>query len=343
MKIRISIITSLVLGLIFWQSCSNDLDLNADWQDIPIVYGLIDINDENHYIRVEKAFLDPETSAVEVAQIADSIYYDNISVSIQVNGNQTVNFVRVNGEDEGIFKEPGTFANSPNILYKISQAEANFQPGDVLDLMINRGDNLPVVTAQTIVVGTADIRTPGNTFAGEKKPLFFRNNPPTTILWNASEFAPVYDLKLRFTYEEFLATNPGQRDSFTIVLDIDKELENEGGNSSVGVSGLQGVRESTFFAFLANNIPVKEGYQRVFKRIDIQVTGGSQEIQETFNILNANTGITSSQDIPTYTNLSEGRGIFASRNMIRDARGMSDVNRDSLINGTLTKPLNFLQ
>lgn len=343
MKIKISIIASLVLGLIFWQSCSNDLDLNADWQDIPIVYGIIDINDENHYIRIEKAFLDPNTSAVEVAQIADSIYYDNISVSIQVNGNQTVNLVKVNGEDEGIFKEPGAFANTPNILYKISQADANFQPGDVLDLMINRGDNLPVITAQTTVVGSADVRTPGTTFGGEKKPIFFKNSPPTTILWNASEFAPVYDLKLRFTYEEYLITSPGQRESFTIVMDIDKELENDGGTSSVGVSGVQGIRASTFFAFLASNIPVKENYQRVFEQIDIQVTGGSQEIQETFNILNANTGITSSQDIPIYTNLSEGRGIFASRNMILDTREISDLNRDSLANGILTMPLNFLQ
>jgi hypothetical protein len=275
-----------------------------------------------------------------VAQIADSIYYNNISVSIQVNGNQTLNLTQVNGEDEGIFKESGDFANTPNILYKISRAEANFEAGDELQLMINRGDNLPVVTATTTVVGDAEVRTPGFTFTGDKKNLDFKNNPPTSIRWKASEFAPVYDLKLRFTYEEYPVTDPSDRTSFTIVLPIGGEIENDGGNT---ITSDAGIRSAQFFGFVAANVPFKENYQRIFKRVDIQVTGGSQEIQETFNILNANTGITSAQDIPLYTNLSEGRGIFASRNMILDTRGLTDSSRDSLANGSLTKDLNFLQ
>jgi hypothetical protein len=260
-----------------------------------------------------------------------------------VNGNQIVNLTQVNGEDEGIFKEPGSFANTPNILYKVSQADANFQAGDVLELQINRGDNLPIVTAQTIVVGDADVRTPSFTFDGEKIDLNFKNNPPTAIRWRPSEFAPVYDLKLRFTYEEYLVTNPGQRETFTIVMNVDGDIQNDNEESTIGPLGTSGIRASEFFGFVAANIPVKEDFQRVFKQIDIQVTGGSQEIQETFNILNANTGITSAQDIPLYTNLSEGRGIFASRNKILDTRGLAPSSRDSLANGSQTAQLNFLQ
>lgn len=342
MKIRISIFASLILGVILWQSCSNDLDLNAEWQDIPVVYAFIDINDENHYVRVEKAFLDPETSALEIAQIADSIYYDNISVSIQVNEGRIVNLTRINGEDDGFFKEEGVFANTPNFLYKISRADANFQPGDLLELQINRGDNLPIVTAQTTVVGVADIRTPSTDFNGAKIPLNIRNNPATPIRWNPSEFAPIYDLKLRFTYEEYPVTNPDSVKTFTIVMDVDGEIESDG-ESTIGPLGTSGITATEFFGFVAANILVKEDFQRVFKQVDIQVTGGGQEIQETFNILNANTGITSAQDIPLFTNLSEGRGIFTSRNKLLDARGLSPASLDSLANSSLTAQLNFLQ
>lgn len=342
MKIRILILSSIVFGVFFWQSCSNDLDLTAPWQDIPIIYGIIDINDDNHYIRVEKAFLDPETNAIDIAQIADSIYYENISVSLKVNDDQSFNLTRVNGEDEGIFKDSGDFANSPNILYKIPQADINLKEGDVVELMVNRGDNLPVVTGQTIIVGDSDVRTPGTAFNGEKTGLNFRNNVPTSIRWRASEFGIVYDLKLLFTYEEFAVNNPDDRDSFTIVLPIDKDILNEG-ESVVSVQGPTGITGQEFYGFIAANIPEKQDTLRQFKRIDIQITGGSQEILETFIIQDANTGLTSAQDIPVYTNLSEGRGYFASRNQLIDSRGLLPSSRDSLANGQQTKHLNFLQ
>jgi len=342
MKIRIFILSSIVLGVFFWQSCSNDLDLTAPWQDIPVVYGIIDITEDNHYIRVEKAFLDPETSAVEVAQVADSIYYENISVSIKVNDNQTFNLTKINGEDEGIDKDAGAFANSPNTLYKISQAESNLKAGDVVELMINRGDNLPTITAQTIIVGNSEVRSPITAFDGEKTGLGFRNNLPTSIRWRASEFGIVYDLKLLFVYEEYLFTNPDDRDSFTIVFPVDKSILNDG-DPTIGVQGVTGITGQEFYGFVGSNIPVKEDYQRRFKRIDIQITGGSNEILETFRIQDANTGLTSAQDIPVYTNLSEGRGFFASRNQLIDSRGLLPASRDSLANGQQTKDLNFLQ
>lgn len=342
MKIRTFILSSIVLGVFLWQSCSNDLDLTAPWQDIPVVYGIIDITEDTHYIRVQKAFLDPETSAVELAQVSDSIYYANIDVSLKVNDDQTFNLTKINGEDEGIGKDAGAFANSPNVLYKISQADINLKEGDVVELMINRGDNLPTVTAKTIIVGNSDVRTPGTGFDGEKTGLSFRNNVPTSIRWTASEFGVVYDLKLFFTYEEYLFTNPDDRDSFTIVLPVNRNILNDG-EFSIGVQGPTGITGQEFYGFVASNIPVKEGYQRRFKRIDIQVTGGSNEILETFKIEDANTGLTSAQDIPLYTNLSEGRGYFASRNQLIDGRILLPSSRDSLANGQQTKDLNFLQ
>ena len=66
-----------------FNSCSNDFDLVDTWKDIPIVYGLLNVNDSVQYIRVEKAFLDEETSALVIAQEPDSLYYGNISVELE--------------------------------------------------------------------------------------------------------------------------------------------------------------------------------------------------------------------------------------------------------------------
>jgi len=172
MKLRTISILSVLFAAVLWQSCSNDFELNADFKDIPIVYGFIDINDEDHYIRIQRAFLDGETSAIQIAQIHDSIYYDNIDVSLLVNGNQSFTLEEINGEDVGIFKEEGAFANSPNTLYTISQAEIGLQGCDEVTLVINRGDNLPPVTATTTIVGdVTEITQPRIGINGSPNPL----------------------------------------------------------------------------------------------------------------------------------------------------------------------------
>jgi hypothetical protein len=60
------------------------------------------------------------------------------------------------------------------------------------------------------------------------------------------------------------------------------------------------------------------------------------------NVTLANTGITSSGEIPTYTNMSEGLGIFDSVNKFRrNGIGIQTSTRDTLKMGYLTKNLNF--
>ena len=72
-----------ILSIVVMQSCSNEFELTENWKDITIIYGLLDASDTAQYIRIEKAFLDETTSALTIAQEADSIFYNNISVSLQ--------------------------------------------------------------------------------------------------------------------------------------------------------------------------------------------------------------------------------------------------------------------
>ncbi|HOV56213.1 MAG TPA: hypothetical protein PL122_08830, partial [Bacteroidales bacterium] len=50
------IFTSIIAILIF-SSCSTDVDLTQEWQDIPIVYSILDLNSSTQYIRINRAFL----------------------------------------------------------------------------------------------------------------------------------------------------------------------------------------------------------------------------------------------------------------------------------------------
>ena len=76
-----------ILGLIcigfLFTACDNTLVVTDKWKDIPIVWGFLSKSDTAHYIRVEKAFLDPNTSAYTIARIPDSLYYENAVVTLK--------------------------------------------------------------------------------------------------------------------------------------------------------------------------------------------------------------------------------------------------------------------
>ena len=122
----------LIASCIYILSCSNDLDLNAPYKNIPIVYGVLSNKDTNHYIRIQKAYNNPEGDATQFAQVIDSIYYKDEDILVQlVDKNlKTWTLRRVDGNLEGYKRESGVFASSPNYLYKIKGDSLRLDGGE---------------------------------------------------------------------------------------------------------------------------------------------------------------------------------------------------------------------
>ena len=76
--------------------------------------------------------------------------------------------------------------------------------------------------------------------------------------------------------------------------------------------------------------------------MDLVITGGGEAVEQYISIALANTGITSSQEIPIYSNISEGRGIFTSivRTTVPDLQ-LSAESDNYLKTSTVTADLNF--
>lgn len=121
---------SLIAGSVFiLSSCSEKFDVAAPYKDITVVYGFLDMGDTAHYIRIQKAFLDQDKSAVTMAQSADSNFYSNINVRIEryraFGANTYFDSIHLNRVDltaEGYPKQSGTFFNAPNYAYKFTNA-----------------------------------------------------------------------------------------------------------------------------------------------------------------------------------------------------------------------------
>ena len=55
-------ITSIFLLIIVsFSSCESDLDINSEWEEITVVFGLLNQNQEKQYIRINKTFLGDES------------------------------------------------------------------------------------------------------------------------------------------------------------------------------------------------------------------------------------------------------------------------------------------
>ncbi len=330
---RNNLFLAFLLTTLIWGGCSNDFEVTAPWRDIPIVYGLLDVNDDVHYIRVEKAFLDPDQSALITAQIADSLYYTDAVVQLEkVNTGQVFTLNRVNGDDVGFPRDPGVFATSPNWLYRISGNQLDLQAGERIKFILDRGENLPLTTAEVVIQGPMVKRTPnGNNFD-------FLPNKETTLGWSASNEAKIFDAKLVINYAEFPKDNPSAV--------VEKSVEwvwTKGLTFSVPVNEYKIVkRGEEFFQIMAANIPNDPNFRRIFVDIDLEIVAGGEDLEKYINVALANSGITGSQELPSFTNLTEGQGVFSTISKLRSSGFLLTANtRDSLANGSITKHLNF--
>jgi hypothetical protein len=339
---KIFLFIVVIASAIIYPSCSNDIDLTSEWKDIPIVYGLISRSDSANYIRVEKAFIDNDISALELAQNPDSLYYDNISVqlrSLNPNSPVTYNLVRVDGNLKGFVREEGVFANDPNYLFElVLPAGEKLVGAQEYELVLNRGDNTELVTATAMMVADVEIRDPAtnpvtaNAVNWEQSGL--------RVGWRGSNGAQIFDVTLFLHIEEKDQSNPANDRMVTLEWKIEENLPAVYVNSQVRMETR--LNKIDLFQYLSNRLETNPTVARKFLSFDVLVTGGGEALNDYISAGNANTGITSTQVIPTYSNLSEGFGIFSSKNSeFHEGYVVTGSTIDSIQNNSLTQDLNF--
>jgi hypothetical protein len=233
----------------------------------------------------------------------------------------------VNGDLEGYPRDGGVFASVPNYLFKIKANEINLAIGEKYELVLDRNDGSPTVTANTIVLPKPVLRNPvpGATVA-------FRRNTNFTFQWNEMPDAGVFDVLVDVHYRERSSETGGfyQPKTFEWVIArnlTDRETRIEG---------------SEFYTAVKAAIDVDPDATRIFDSLNIVVWCAGKELATFIEIAQANSGLTSTQDIPTFTNLSEGVGIFSSRNVsVNTGFTLNDQTLDSLREGSITGDLNF--
>ena len=314
----------LSLPIIFYQ-CNNDLDIFDRWKDNTIVYGLLNANDSLQIIRVSKSFLG-EGNAYQMAQIADSIYYQKpITVKLEewINGNlqRTINLQK----DSSIARDSGVFAYQKN-YYFVTNATLNTDAKYKLKIQIDD----KTVSSETNMIGNFSLQNvpPQISFTS----TYFKFNIKTPA--NARLIQPV----LRFFYYELTATD-------TTKHHIDIKLNIFTTNTTYGNEIINVEYPSvSFFEAVKNRIkPNNQVIKRIPAQSSIQIItyAGSNELYAYMQVSAPSTSL--SMDKPSYSNILNGIGLFTSRYTKYElAKPLAGRTIDSLSMGVITKDLKFV-
>lgn len=320
-------------------SCTEDFQLTEPYKDIPVIYGIIDRSDTAQYFRIEKGFVDENIPATEIAQNADSLYYPNPSVILyDITTNKSYPLIRVDGNLEGYPRADGPFAKAPNYLYKLSTKTPFLNGGDSLKIELIRSANSVPVTSRISLVNDISFTRPDATTRQFK--IFYGSS--IQFQWKNKSNTSVFDMKAMVYIEEYNKIDSSIKKKI-IEIPLGNNIQGSIGKadnlSNTIVSG------ATFYNFFHDQLTPETGVERYIEKIDFYLTGGGPEIGEYYSILNANTGITASQEIPRYSNIYEGAnkafGIFSSVVTIVKTITPEDPTVDSLQVHPLTRDLNF--
>ena len=297
-------VLGVVLAVLFW-GCSTDFDLTAEKKETMVIYGLLEPTDTVHYVKITRAFLDPQRNAYDIAKEKDSLYYEDLSVRMEeiVNGSvvKTITFQ----ETLDSSKEPGTFHNPDQIIYK---ANASLNEDAAYRLVAKNNKTGYIATAETPLVKTTNFKlySPASSVA-----LSENNNIVTKVKWQAAVNGKVYHVIMRMKYVEISGTDTSEMEPLEMLLTSSKK--------SIGTDGLEdlttSLSRSQVFNYLVNNIPAPSSLQikRKFTGIEFVISVGGEELSTYIDVSKAQIGLVQTQAKPEYTNVENGLGIFSSR------------------------------
>lgn len=327
MKIRILSLFVLLCAVIV--GCESDFDLTTDWKEISVVYGMLDINESTHYLRVHKAFIDENVSGSDIALIADSAYHEGeIQVDlIQLNpsgNNIRFNCERVLAADEGITMEPitadgGAFATEPYYLYK-TEAQLDNEKRYRVEILRNEA---VIANSEMGIIGELEIINP-NILIDPLPALNLMAANPFRVKWLYAENGEIYDVNMTLTYKETLSSGGEEIKELVFPLATNKFPTDDEKQNATQMS--VDIGKDYIFSHLLANIEANPFIEREALHLDFSFTVGGLELRAAQESADAQAGITSSQAITLYTN------VFQGNTQVEPAAGLFTSRFDSLLN-----------
>ena len=351
-----------------WWGCSTDVDLTAEYQSIPVVYGLLEMEADTQWVRINRTWLG-DGNQIEAAAIRDSSEYpvDAISVFMEelqpsadgeITGNEEVTRTWELEAIEVANKElNGIFYGPEQTLYAAATAGADALNEDFwyrLHLVLPDGEEAWSVTKPIQSNGGTVNFPPSN--SPNVFQMQFHNGtgfvPNVKFEWTSAPGASRYDGFMRVNFEErhylddaltLLDTSFSR--SITISFGSEVVTDDDGVQSlDLAISG------ERFYTELASRLEVNPRVRRVLgyvqgdesqeRAFDFILQVANRDLAVYLDVNEANNSIV--QERPLWTNIQGGIGLWGARTtlMVPDV-GYQKLTMKYLRESDLTGGLNF--
>ena len=337
------------ISLIF-SSCSTDFELNAPYETIPVVYGLLDQSKDTQFVKINRSFLGYGNN-VDYAAINDCTHFENV-VAVLEEYNEFGNLI-----DHDTLKEfmvgnlqPGIFYEDSQKVYYLETDNDSLKEENTYHLKVSVPDKGLNFDAETDLIKGSWLNFKFQTIlylAGSGFKVADVDLATTedgyleqTLRWTTAERGKRYELMLRLHYTEV----------YNDLSEQEKYLEwNLGRQISVSSSGgeemFKDVSGGSFFNFVETQLQNYENEDQVMKRvlgmdaIEIILTAGNEDLNTYMQVNEPVTGIVTER--PIFTNVNNGIGIFASKYSTKVSTFLSDGSMLEICAGQKTSGFKF--
>lgn len=309
--------------LILFVSCEVEFSPNAEWRETPVVYCLLDQDDDTTYVRVQRCFLG-EGNQYRYSSIADSIYYpaDALTVTLEewdtwTSSEGVVNRAgnaprRVYNMDytEFVNKDDGRFYNTVQPIYACATAGMLDSTCIYRLVVVKNSTGETIASSETsLIYGDMDLVKPNNVtlfqFAGSA------GNKTCEITWSAITNARQYQPVVRFFYRDFIINTSVTPPDTTITphfIDIPCNTVKSNMRDPFLTTKLE---QNYFLSTIRSSIVDTVCNKNIIDTVQVYINCCTEDLAAY--IYASNPGGLLNQEPFTYTNINGGLGVFAAR------------------------------
>lgn len=316
-----------IIAIISLNSCSTELDIAADYKEIPVVFGLLTKGDTVQYIKINKAYLNTEGSAITAGSNLDSNIFP-YPLIVKLYGYNPANNLIIDSvtlDTVTVLKDPGNF-NANNVLFKtpagyklkyVGTPNANADTTwCIYELVVRKASNNAIlVKSRTRLVEDFRITSSG-TFLNLAVPTSNTENPVEyrnpKLTWTTPQYGRQYNGYMIFKFREVNEATGEVVEKFLkkqiFTNNRIDDLESNNDDISYVVQGQQ------FYDWIQSELDpltATAARREYIAPLEFHFEYAGDELSQYYQINNNNVSL--SDVSPEYTNIEGGFGVFSSR------------------------------
>lgn len=293
-------------------ACSTDLDLYADYKQVPVVYGLLDANADTNFVKITRVFY-AQGNAYQIAQNPDSSNYPGkLDVRlVEYCNNDSIREIVLDTITIHN-KQPGTFYAPGQKLYFTTEPLGHNTKKDQYSYRLKAVLPDRVLTTKADLVGNDrfDVQSLAVNFSKE-----YFGMVPRRFLFQPAVKGAIYQISLSFTFLEQRLPD-GDSVPRTMTWDVGTFMEDYFSMNMDGDAYVFLYRPETFYAQLRDFVGDDTTLVDVCRYItdypvEVTITAGGERLRQYVYNNNTETGFMQGDN--EFSLIDGGYGVFSSR------------------------------